>query len=63
MPLSHKDTRMHKEKFKPLSDEEERTGKLIVNAAYIVHKSLGPGLLERFMKFASAMFYRKMAAT
>ncbi|HSY77178.1 MAG TPA: GxxExxY protein [Bacteroidia bacterium] len=40
---------MHEEKgkFKPLSEEEERIGKLIVNAAYIVHKSLGPGLLEK----------------
>ncbi|MGQ0739241.1 MAG: GxxExxY protein [Bacteroidota bacterium] len=26
---------------------EERTGKLIVNAAYLVHKTLGPGLLEK----------------
>ncbi|MBI4647212.1 MAG: GxxExxY protein [Bacteroidia bacterium] len=38
---------MHKENFKPLSDEEERTGKLIVNASYEVHKALGPGLLEK----------------
>jgi GxxExxY protein len=40
---------MHKEKevFKPLSEEEERIGKQIVNAAYQVHKSLGPGLLEK----------------
>ncbi|MBU2445944.1 MAG: GxxExxY protein [Bacteroidetes bacterium] len=38
---------MHKEKFLPLSAEEERTGKLIVNAAYVVHKALGPGLLEK----------------
>ena len=38
---------MHKEKFLPLSAEEERTGKLIVNAAYKVHKALGTGLLEK----------------
>ncbi|HEY5771209.1 MAG TPA: GxxExxY protein [Chitinophagaceae bacterium] len=38
---------MHKGDFKPLTAEEERTGKLIVNAAYMVHKALGPGLLER----------------
>ena len=30
-----------------LSDEEEMVGKAIVNAAYIVHKTLGPGLLEK----------------
>jgi GxxExxY protein len=31
----------------PLSEEEERIGKGIVNAAYQIHKQLGPGLLER----------------
>jgi GxxExxY protein len=38
---------MHKEDFRPLSPAEEETGKLIVNAAYVVHKTLGPGLLEK----------------
>ena len=38
---------MHKGEFKPLSAAEETTGKLIVNAAYVVHKALGPGLLEK----------------
>ena len=33
--------------FKPLTEEEEKTGKAIVNAAYVVHKALGPGLLEK----------------
>jgi GxxExxY protein len=33
--------------FKPLSQREEVVGKQIVNAAYIVHKRLGPGLLEK----------------
>ncbi|WP_421773760.1 GxxExxY protein [Gracilimonas sp.] len=33
--------------FAPLTEEEERTGKAVVNAAYHVHKSLGPGLLEK----------------
>ena len=31
----------------PLTEDEERIGKAIVNAAYIVHKELGPGLLEK----------------
>jgi len=31
----------------PLSDREEDIGKIIVNCAYIVHKALGPGLLEK----------------
>lgn len=33
--------------FAPLTDEEERIGKAVVNAAYEVHKELGSGLLER----------------
>lgn len=30
-----------------LSQEEEVTGKKVVDAAFVVHKELGPGLLER----------------
>lgn len=30
----------------PLSKEEERLGREIVDAAYTVHRNLGPGLLE-----------------
>jgi len=30
-----------------LSDDEEEVGKAVVNAAFYVHKTLGPGLLER----------------
>jgi GxxExxY protein len=37
----------YKRSFQPLSEEEEAIGKAIVNAAYIVHKELGPGLLEK----------------
>jgi GxxExxY protein len=33
--------------FRQISLEEERIGKGIVNAAYVVHKELGPGLLEK----------------
>ena len=33
--------------FKPLSDREEEIASAIVEAAYVVHKDLGPGLLER----------------
>jgi GxxExxY protein len=35
------------EKYQPVSTEEERIGKAVVNAAYKVHKAMGPGLLER----------------
>lgn len=33
--------------FKPLSEIEESTAKKIVDAAFTVHKKLGPGLLEK----------------
>jgi GxxExxY protein len=33
-------------KYITLTGQEERVARAIVNAAYIVHKSLGPGLLE-----------------
>ena len=47
MPPSLKDAKFHEGKYLPISPEEERIGKLIVNAAYNVHKTLGPGLLEK----------------
>ena len=31
----------------PLSSEEEEIGRAVVHAAFYVHKTLGPGLLER----------------
>jgi len=34
-------------RFKPLSKREEFIAEKIVDAAYAVHKALGPGLLER----------------
>lgn len=37
----------HLKYYTPISSEEEKIGKAIVNAAYIVHKELGPGLLEK----------------
>jgi GxxExxY protein len=36
-----------KEGFRPLSEKEEASAKKIVDAAYTVHKNLGPGLLEK----------------
>ena len=33
--------------FQPLTTEEERIASLIVDAAFNVHKQLGPGLLEK----------------
>lgn len=34
-------------KYAPLTDKEEAVAKTIVNAAYRVHKELGPGLIEK----------------
>jgi len=33
--------------YKELSQQEEQIGTAIVNAAYSIHKELGPGLLEK----------------
>lgn len=33
--------------YQKITEDEEQIGKAIVNAAYYVHKELGPGLLER----------------
>jgi GxxExxY protein len=33
--------------FHPLPENTEQIGKLVVHAAYLVHKNLGPGLLEK----------------
>jgi GxxExxY protein len=32
--------------FEPISAEDERIAKALVHAAFLVHKALGPGLLE-----------------
>jgi GxxExxY protein len=47
MPLNHKITKIHEKKFEPISTELESIGKKIVDSAYTVHKTLGPGLLEK----------------
>ncbi|MDP1725216.1 MAG: GxxExxY protein [Bacteroidota bacterium] len=40
--------------FTAISDIEERIGKAIVNAAFKVHKELGPGLLEKVYEICMA---------
>ena len=47
MPLRQEDTKFHKEEFLSITADEDRIGKAIVDAAYTVHSSLGPGLLEK----------------
>ena len=41
------DTKSHQKEFTPVSEELDAIGKKIVHAAFIVHKGLGPGLLEK----------------
>lgn len=41
-----------KKTYAPLSAREEEVGRLIVDAAYAVHKELGPGLLEKVYEAA-----------
>ena len=47
-------------KFKDLSEKEEHIGKAIVNAAFNIHKELGPGLLEKVYEVCMAHELRKM---
>ncbi len=47
MPQNHENTKLHKKEFGPISAELEVIGKKIVDAAFTVHKALGPGLLEK----------------
>lgn len=47
MPQKHENTKYHKKEFASISNDLECIVKLIVDAAYTVHKSLGPGLLEK----------------
>jgi GxxExxY protein len=43
-----------------LSFEEERIGKQVVNASFIVHKALGPGLLEKVYEVCLCHELRKL---
>ena len=45
--------------YKQLTAEVESIGKAIVNAAYIIHKELGPGLLERVYEVCMAHELKK----
>jgi GxxExxY protein len=47
MPQRQEDSKNHKERYKPLPAELENISRLIVDAAYVVHYTLGPGLLEK----------------
>lgn len=46
--------------FTKISEREEEIGKAIVNAAYKVHKELGPGLLEKVYEVCITHELRKV---
>jgi GxxExxY protein len=60
MPLNHQDTKPHKNSFEPMSSELEESGKKIVHAAYLVHATLGPGLLEKVYEICFCHELKKM---
>jgi GxxExxY protein len=45
--------------FVDICSEEERIGKVIVNASFKIHKSIGPGLLEKIYEICLAHELRK----
>ena len=45
--------------FVDISSEEERIGKVIVNASFKIHRSIGPGLLEKIYEVCLAHELRK----
>jgi GxxExxY protein len=45
--MMSKETKYRLKRKSSLSAEEEEVGRAVVNAAFHVHKTLGPGLLER----------------
>jgi GxxExxY protein len=47
MPPNLQNTKLHQSKFAPIPQELDDFGKKIVDAAFTVHKNLGPGLLEK----------------
>ena len=47
--------------FKPLSEIEESIAKKIVDAAFTVHKKLGPGLLEKLKYVTHQRWYHLSA--
>ncbi|OFX16390.1 MAG: GxxExxY protein [Bacteroidetes bacterium GWA2_31_9] len=47
MPQNHENTKLHQKIYVPISEDFNIIGKKIVDAAYTVHKNLGPGLLEK----------------
>ena len=63
MPPNHQYSKIHQRNLKPIPEELDVIGKLIVDAAYNVHKNLGPGLLEKIYEicFCHELTKRKLS--
>lgn len=63
LPRRHKDSKFFKKRimqeFTKTTEQEELIGKAVVNAAYKVHKVLGPGLLEKVYEVCMAYELKK----
>ena len=66
MPSLNQNSNPFKRNFLPISKELDEIGRLVVDAAYAVHKNLGPGLLEKVYEICfchelvkRGLFYRR----
>jgi GxxExxY protein len=61
MKLNHQDTKTPRfgENFSPVSPETDRLAREVVNAAFKVHSTLGPGLLESVYEICLAHELKK----
>ena len=63
MPPNHQYSKIHQRNLEPIPEKLDVIGKLIVDAAYNVHKNLGPGLLEKIYEicFCHELMKRKLS--
>jgi len=66
MPSLNQNSNPSNRNFLPISKELDEIGRLVVDAAYAVHKNLGPGLLEKVYEICfchelvkRGLFYRR----
>jgi GxxExxY protein len=59
MPPNLQSSKSHQE-FTPIPQNLDEVGKKIVHAAYLVHKALGPGLLEKVYEICFCHELNKM---
>ena len=60
MTSTNENNRFNKNQFPTIQPDLEEIGKKIVHAAYLVHKTLGPGLIERVYEVCFCHELKKM---